>query len=202
MQPVQSPAAFEAFHKAQTEFKAAVKDSINPHFKSRFADFGSVYDAVASALHSNGLFVTQPIQVTTFGTLVETTVRYKDGTVVENSQCPVICKAEKDPQAMGSAITYARRYSLASIFCVVTDDDDAEAATARTAPAQKQGVAVIAFEKLISTSLSADNINLTKDQIMASTSLTEEERTGLKQKLTTKATALKLTYDKTINGFK
>lgn len=137
-QPVESaPSGFEAFLNAQMAFKTAIKDSLNPHFKSKFADFASIYDAVSEALHTNGLFVMQPTRFTDTGhPIVETIVRYKDGTVIETSQCPVVCKQQNDPQAMGSAITYARRYSLASILCVVTDDDDAEAATA---PTRNQG---------------------------------------------------------------
>ncbi|MBC3785745.1 hypothetical protein FHK02_2221 [Spirosoma sp. LMG 31448] len=73
----------------------------------------------------------QPIRTTDSGSfLIETIVRYKDGTVIESCECPVIAKTS-DAQALGSAITYARRYSLASILCIVTDDDDAESASDR-----------------------------------------------------------------------
>lgn len=123
---------YGAFLVAQRSFHGAVKDSNNPFFKSKYADLSSVWGAASVALHENGLTVMQPIRIADNGsTVVVTTVRYKDGTVIETSECPVICKAQNDPQALGSAITYARRYSLASILCIITEDDDGETAMNR-----------------------------------------------------------------------
>ena len=54
---------FSALIKAQSEMKIATKDSVNPHFRNRYADFGSVYDACKDALHRNGLAVLQPTRI-------------------------------------------------------------------------------------------------------------------------------------------
>ncbi|WP_018622048.1 ERF family protein [Spirosoma luteum] len=129
-------AGFEAFSKAQSQFRSAIKDAANPFFKSKYADLSSIWEAVKAGLSENGLMVTQPIRVTESGIQVETIIRYKDGTIIESCHCPVFCKVQNDAQAMGSAITYARRYSLASILCIVTDDDDANGANGQ--PAQSQ----------------------------------------------------------------
>ena len=126
---------FEAFAVAQGQFNAALKDANNPFFKSKYADLASIWDAVKLPLSSNGLSITQPIRTTEGGAyFVETILRYKDGAILERCMCPVIAKSQNDPQALGSAITYARRYALASLLCIVTDDDDGESATGRAEP--------------------------------------------------------------------
>lgn len=124
--------AFEAFLKAQSEFGTALKDSNNPFFKSKYADLASIWGACGEALHQNGLYIMQPIRMNECGVIVETRIIYKDGTVIETCVCPVKVSKENDPQALGSAITYARRYSLASLLCIITDDDDGNAGSGNT----------------------------------------------------------------------
>ena len=164
--------AFEAFVKAQTDFKSAIKDAKNPFFKSTYAPLYSIWEAVKVALSANGLMITQPIGITANGiTVVRTKVRYKDGAIVEESECPVICKVQNDPQAMGSAITYARRYSLASILCVVTDDDDAESATRGVQPGKAAQVSKVVEPDLTDWRLKVDgavdyaDLNVIKKEI-------------------------------------
>lgn len=121
-----------ALNKAQAEFMVAKKDAKNPFFKSKYATLNAVYEAVAEALLKNGLSVIQPI----VGDAVETTLIHTSGQFITSS-CPIVCAKQNDPQAMGSAITYARRYSLASLLGVMTDeDDDGEKAMARPSPKQ------------------------------------------------------------------
>jgi hypothetical protein len=121
-----------ALNKAQADFMVAKKDAKNPFFKSKYATLNAVYEAVAEALLKNGLSVIQPI----VGDAVETTLVHTSGQFI-TSACPIVCAKQNDPQAMGSAITYARRYSLASLLGVMTDDDDdGEKAMARPAPKQ------------------------------------------------------------------
>lgn len=125
-----------ALNKAQSDFMVAKKDAKNPFFKSKYATLNSVYEAVAQALLSNGLTIIQPI----CGDSVETTLIHASGQFITSS-CPIVCAKANDPQAMGSAITYARRYSLASLLGVMTDeDDDGEKAMARARPSSKQPV--------------------------------------------------------------
>ena len=117
-----------ALNKAQSDFMVAKKDAKNPFFKSKYATLNSVYEAVAPALLSNGFIIIQPI----VGDSVETTLIHASGQFITSS-CPIVCAKQNDPQAMGSAITYARRYSLASLLGVMTDeDDDGEKAMGRT----------------------------------------------------------------------
>lgn len=111
-----------ALNKAQTEMKAALKDSSNPFFKSRYADFASVWETCRAPLTKHGLSVSQlPIgRDGLFG--VRTILMHVSGEwISEELLLPV---TKQDPQAAGSAITYARRYSLSGIVCLATEDDD------------------------------------------------------------------------------
>lgn len=132
-----------ALNKAQADFMVAKKDAKNSFFKSKYATLNAVYEAVAEALLKNGLSVIQPI----VGDAVETTLVHTSGQFITSS-CPIVCAKQNDPQAMGSAITYARRYSLASLLGVMTDeDDDGEKAMARPAPKQSVKEATKAEKK-------------------------------------------------------
>lgn len=120
----------QALLKAQTEFMTASKDAKNQFFKSKYATLNSVWEAVATALHNNGLVCIQPI----VNNMVATTIIHTSGQFI-TSECPIVCAKQNDPQALGSAITYSRRYALASMLGVMTDDDDdAESAMVRKQP--------------------------------------------------------------------
>jgi hypothetical protein len=129
---------FAALVKAQSEMKIATKDNLNPHFRNRYADFGSVYDAVKDALHRNGLAVIQPTRIHESGvTVVITKIIHTSGQSIEG-EYPVIAKDMADAQKHGGGLTYARRYALASMLSVLQEDDDGNAAAGHTqAPATK-----------------------------------------------------------------
>jgi hypothetical protein len=112
-----------ALNKAQSEMMCASKDAKNPFFKSTYATLNSVWEAVKDALLNNGLTALQPIKHDNGSPIVQTIIMHVSGQYI-TGECPIICAKEKDPQALGSAITYARRYSLAAMLGVVTDEDD------------------------------------------------------------------------------
>lgn len=118
----------EALAKAQGAMKPAVKDSINPHFRSNYADLAACWAAIREPLSSNGLAVIQNVSSDQTGVTVETMLVHTSGEHIQ-SRCwlPV---AAKTPQAYGSAITYARRYSLAALVGLSAEDDDGNAASA------------------------------------------------------------------------
>jgi len=118
-----------ALAKAQAEITPAVKDSANPYFKSKYADLSSISNACRVPLSTAGIAVTQSL-ITIEGQLtLVTTLGHSSGQWLR-SYAPIIT-AKMDSQSVGSACTYMRRYSLASICGVVTDDDDGEASMAR-----------------------------------------------------------------------
>lgn len=120
----------DALVKAQAAMKPALKESRNPHFNSRYADLASVWDAIREPLTSNGLSVIQMVGSNELEkTTLTTRVTHVSGEWIESTwQIPV---GKQDPQGLGSAISYARRYALASAIGVVQDDDDGNAAMPR-----------------------------------------------------------------------
>ena len=117
-----------ALAKAQASMKNAALNKVNPHFKSRYADLAGIRDAVVPALSANGIAVAQTMTATDSGQcLVVTRLLHASGQWIE-SMCPI--PLVPDMQKMGSAITYARRYSLSAICGISADeDDDANAAS-------------------------------------------------------------------------
>lgn len=123
----QSPSIKElasALAKVQAELKPAPKDSENPFFKSSYADLATVSKTVFPVLSKHGLSVSQIAEgdgsITTV--LMHTSGEWMRGTLTLH---PV----KNDPQGIGSSLTYARRYALAAICGLATEDDDGNAAT-------------------------------------------------------------------------
>lgn len=122
-----------ALIKAQAAFKPAVKDAVNPHFKSRYVSLQAVIDAVLPALHANGFALVQPLYVDGAGkTMLHTCLRHVSGESV-SSHYPVH-PVKADPQGEGSALTYARRYALMALCGIAPEDDDGNAAVAAVTP--------------------------------------------------------------------
>jgi hypothetical protein len=116
--------------KAQGEMQAAIKDSINPFFKSKYADLGSVWDAARPVLSKNGLCIMQTTEMLGEKIVMITTLAHVSGQWVK-SFLP-LNPSKNDSQGIGAAITYLRRYSLSALVGVVCDnDDDGETAVGR-----------------------------------------------------------------------
>lgn len=129
-----------ALTKAQAQFKGAGKDGYNPHFRSHFATLLSVWESCREALTENGLAVTQTLEpfgatsLTELRGVLVSTLMHISGQWVDGNY-PIMC-AKADPQSFGSAMTYARRYSLMALLgiCAV-EDDDGEGAREKLPPA-------------------------------------------------------------------
>jgi len=121
----------EALSKAQGELDDAKKDSENPHFKSRYADLAAVRKVTKPVLAKHGLSVVQVPVLCEQGPRLETRLMHISGEWIEG-ELPLIFQ-QNNMQGLVSAITYARRTSLAAITGVapVDEDDDAEAAVGR-----------------------------------------------------------------------
>lgn len=118
----------EALSKAQAEIMGAHKDSTNPHFKSKYADLESVWDACRLPLTKNKLSIIQTVHKTEGEIFLRTMLCHSTGQYIY-SDIPVIMNNRNDMQALGSALTYARRYGLSSIVGVCPSDDDANLAS-------------------------------------------------------------------------
>lgn len=119
----------KAIIKVQGNLAIARKDSKNPHFKSLYADLNSVWDACRQPLTDNGIAVIQIPTDAGEGRVGLTTVLiHSSGQFISGTVSTKIAK--DDPQGVGSALTYLRRYSLASMVGIVADvDDDGNAAS-------------------------------------------------------------------------
>jgi len=118
-----------AMAKAQGEIEGAVKDKSNPAFRSKYADLGAVWDAVREPLAKNGLSIIQLPRRSDNGIEVETMLMHSSGQWLSNTLG--MPTAKPDAHGVGSAITYARRFSLSAFCGVAPVDDDGNAAAGR-----------------------------------------------------------------------
>lgn len=118
---------YAALAAAQSEMGRALKDSANPHFKSKYADLASVMDACMPALTKNGIAVLQPAYDEGGERYVKTI--FVHGETGETAECRVpLIVSKNDMQGYGSAVTYARRYGLMGMAGIAPEDDDGNAA--------------------------------------------------------------------------
>lgn len=115
-----------ALVKAQKAFGPALKTSTNPHFRSKYADLSVCIEAVIDALNENGIALVQKNHMDETGVTVETVFVHESGEMLDCGQLHVPA-AKNDPQGYGSALTYARRYSLMAACGIAPEDDDGNA---------------------------------------------------------------------------
>ena len=133
-----------ALAKAQGAMSNAKFNRQNPHFKNRYADLAAIIDAIKKPLADNGLGYTQVLALRDGALLLVTTLRHPTGQCLE-SVYPLPMPTK--PQEFGSALTYAKRYSLSSLIGIAADeDDDAEVVSkangAATVISDQQAVAL------------------------------------------------------------
>jgi hypothetical protein len=112
-----------ALVKAQKEFGPALKTHTNPAFRSRYADLSACVEAVIDALNNNDIFLMQPTHECEDGVIVETIFIHSSGEQVSSGKLHVPA-TKHDAQGYGSALTYARRYSLMAACGIAPEDDD------------------------------------------------------------------------------
>ncbi len=116
-----------ALVKAQRGFAPALKTSTNPHFRSRYADLSACVEAVVDSLNAAGIMLMQKQHPCDGGVSVETIFVHESGECLSAGILSVPA-AKQDPQGYGSALTYARRYSLMAACGIAPEDDDGNAA--------------------------------------------------------------------------
>ena len=128
--------ACAAFVKAQKGFAPALKQSTNPHFRSKYVDLAGCVEAVIDALNINGLALQQFSHERDGGVAIETRLIHESGEVID---CGVLFvpATKQDAQGYGSALTYARRYSLMAACGIAPEDDDGNKAS-KAPPALKE----------------------------------------------------------------
>ena len=127
-----------AFVQAQRNFAPALKKADNPYFGSKYADLAVCIEAVIDALHDNGIALIQHTDQSDKGVIVSTVFMHESGEHIETGSI-FVPASQSSPQAFGSALTYARRYSLMTACGIAPEDDDGNAASS-PAPARKPDV--------------------------------------------------------------
>lgn len=146
--------ALNAFH---TELPKVGKGSINPAFKSKYADLADIVSVVLPALAKNGLaWITTP-RVSDDGFVLEYELRHTSGETVTGSW-PLPDPEKATPQQMGSAVTYAKRYTLSAVTGIAPDEDDDGNAASKgpgAAPRQQRTTRVADSGEKIAAALAA-----------------------------------------------
>jgi hypothetical protein len=115
---------YPKLHAAKQKIGKVVKNSTNPHFKNKYADINGLIETVEPILLEQGLLLLQPIAE---GIISTSIIDIESGqSVVSSMRLPDI----QDPQKIGSAVTYYRRYTLQSLLSLQAEDDDANSASA------------------------------------------------------------------------
>jgi hypothetical protein len=122
-----------ALVKAQKAFGPALKNSTNPHFRSRYADLAACVEAVMDGLNNNGIAMIQQCSESDTGVIVETVFIHESGEMFNCGKLHVPA-SKHDAQGYGSALSYARRYSLMAACCIAPEDDDGNAASKKQKP--------------------------------------------------------------------
>ena len=117
-----------ALVRAQRGFAPALKTSTNPHFRSKYVDLAGCIEAVVDALNAAGIALIQRTSEDNTGVTVETVFVHESGEMLECGKLHVPA-SKQDPQGYGSALTYARRYSLMAACGIAPEDDDGNAAS-------------------------------------------------------------------------
>ena len=130
-----------AFIAFQSDMPAVPKDSENPAFtrgdkKSKYASLGGITEAMRPHLKANGLGVTQYMGYRDGVQLMFTRIMHTSGQWMEDNGY-LINPTRNDPQGMGSAVTYGRRYTLGASLGIITEDDDDGNKASEPAPVKK-----------------------------------------------------------------
>jgi hypothetical protein len=131
---------YTALAKAQTSMGKALKDSSNPHFKSKYADLASVMNACLGALTANGIAVTHSTEWSETEQQLVTTFTHGASDTACSIAIPLLL-GKRDMQGLGSAITYARRYGVMALAGIAPEDDDGNAAAANAPSKATQALA-------------------------------------------------------------
>jgi hypothetical protein len=118
---------YAAFVKAQSGFAPALKTSTNPHFRSKYVQLSGCIEAVVDALNAAGIGLIQRTSEDSTGVTVETIFVHESGEMMECGKLHVPA-SKQDAQGYGSALTYARRYSLMAACGIAPEDDDGNGA--------------------------------------------------------------------------
>lgn len=150
-----------AFISAKKAFAPALKTSTNPHFKSKYADLAACVEAVDDSFLDNGIVMYQETFEDDSGVTVETVLLHESGESIRCGKLHVPA-SKQDPQGYGSALSYARRYSLMAACGIAPEDDDGNAGSKDTPSKATKTVAMD-----VNYAIAQINSTQTEDQLKA-----------------------------------
>jgi hypothetical protein len=142
-----------ALARAQAKFGAAIKNSVNPAFRSKYADISSIIDATLEHLNAEGIVLMQHPSLEYKGEIafvtMTTRIQFKGQWLESDLSAPAMMRDRFDAQSVGSACTYLSRYQMQNILVVPREDDDGQKAvgSGSSEAAQEVGKAKIAAIK-------------------------------------------------------
>jgi len=154
----------QAFVAAKREFAPALKTSTNPHFKSRYADLAGCLEAVNDALLDQGIALYQETSEDSTGVTVETVFLHESGETFRGGKLHVPA-SKQDPQGYGSALTYARRYSVMAACGIAAEDDDGNAAAKAKAAAEAKAEADAKLARKSVNQISEQDLNIALNSV-------------------------------------
>ena len=149
----------KAIGLAKADFPPILKDAKNPHFKNTYATLGAILSAVEMPLIRQSVVIVHEQIQTEAGWLLQTSLIHWES---EQSIKTVFPVTGSDPQKLGSALTYARRYNLLNLLNLSTEDDDGNGAS--SAPSHSSSPAIISANQLKLLMATASERGLTEDQ--------------------------------------
>ena len=130
---------FAAFIKFQSDLKPVYKGTVNPFFKSRYADLSSIMESILPVLNKHELGISQTCRVAESGTVLQTHIIHSSG---ESILSEIVLPFNADPQKMGSLISYYKRYMVQAACGVTTSDEDTDGNdlhdSSRAAPSKQE----------------------------------------------------------------
>lgn len=178
-----------AFVKAQKSFSPALKTNTNPHFRSKYVGLDGCVEAVIDSLNANGIALIQQTSECSTGVIVETLFVHESGEFLSCGKLHVPA-VKNDAQGYGSALTYARRYSLMAACGIAPEDDDGNAAVKGSVnkPTENPSFQPDAMEEAYLMSIVAKVAALDPDygeaaKVLSSENLDADEKTWIWNKL-------------------
>lgn len=169
----------QAFIKSKKQFSPALKTHTNPAFKSKYADLAACIEAVDDAFLNNGIVMYQETSEDERGVTVETVLLHESGEMIRCGKLHVPA-SKQDPQGFGSALSYARRYSLMAACGIAPEDDDGNAACRPAPKAAETGLSAKEMNELgLAIHECADLDGLTKIYKSAASKASEAQRKTL-----------------------
>ena len=154
----------KAFVAAKRAFSPALKDKTNPHFRTKYADLGACLDAVNDALLDQNIALYQETSEDSTGVTVETVFLHESGETFRGGKLHVPA-SKQDPQGYGSALTYARRYSVMAACGIAAEDDDGNAAAKAKAAAEAKAEADAKLARKSVNQISEQDLNIALNSV-------------------------------------